>query len=215
MAFTGAHVKIVHGGLIFNSNQTWSVGFALRTTASSLSQADCNGLATAANVLWLADVWTTGTGIKVVVDTGATMTNTKVYWYPAGAHSAATSGFATNTSSSGTSTLKTVPQVACVVTLQTGNAGRGNRGRVYIPMVASQGLSSGRLSTTDTDLIANAVRTYIVGQNGLTQGSNTFTSIVAGGVGADITQVKVDNILDTQRRRRDKYTASYSKVVAV
>lgn len=97
-------------------------------------------------------------------------------------------------------------------TLQTGRAGRG---RMYLPAITESLTDThGQISSSNcTDIAANQVTLL----ESLSQGSGvpatwTLRPIVTGGNWTRygvITQVKVGNIIDTQRRRRRSLTETY------
>lgn len=114
-----------------------------------------------------------------------------------------------------TNAVKLPNQVAAVLSLRTGLPGRARRGRMYIPVLAAAMLTGGKVDTT----LVNGL------SNGLATSWGTFNSSGNGKVCVcsqslsqliQITDVIVDNVLDTQRRRRDKVvpTAHSSAVAA-
>lgn len=95
------------------------------------------------------------------------------------------------------------PQNAVVVTLRTAEAGSYARGRFYLPAPLPTLLTNtGRIATaTVTSMladIASAITLACVGTTVLIVLSR------AKGRGIDVTQLEMDDIMDTQRRRRDK-----------
>lgn len=215
MPYLANRCKVVHYGLIAGV-QSWSVSFTLSPSAGSFTNADMNGLANACNVLWLLDVWSsTAPGILAKIPSYVDLRGTKAYWYTTGSKTAAAEGGVVNTATPGTGSPLVPVQIATVATLLTNLGGRGNRGRVYLPATSVASMSNGRADNAFCDSISNSIATYIRGQNGVTVGSATFNSIVGGGTGAPITTVRVDNVLDTQRRRRDKVLPTYSKTTSI
>jgi hypothetical protein len=114
-------------------------------------------------------------------------------------------GTATFTATGGTTGLP--QQCAEVITMRTALAGPSFRGRMYLPPVTITALGAGGiLVTANVTTILNAY-------------ANAFIALIADGgspgVWSDthktftpITQVEVDNIIDTQRRRAKKQTGA-------
>lgn len=112
----------------------------------------------------------------------------------------------------GASTAGSLPtQIAICVSLQTGLAGSRNRGRFYLP-------TPDRTVVATTGRLASAGLTGLV--NGLTAWKNSligdgFTPIVLSrteGAQTVVTALRVGNVLDTQRRRRNDLVEVYSTI---
>lgn len=98
-------------------------------------------------------------------------------------------------------------QVALVVSLRTDIAGRAWRGRIYLPaLVASVAMSQAQL-----DSVALAAADMIAGINQDISGiAGTPWGVAFGPLiePSPVTSVSLDNLLDTQRRRRNKLAPS-------
>lgn len=99
-------------------------------------------------------------------------------------------------------------EVAVVTSLRTALASRRGRGRMYLPAPAYGALTSlSRLDTTIRDDIAQAMSTYL--------DSDALTglfSVVASATGtllSQVTECRVGDVFDSQRRRRDSLIESY------
>jgi hypothetical protein len=113
------------------------------------------------------------------------------------------SRLSTSTTRAGASTEETLPaQCACVVSTRSALATRSGRGRFYLPPFDVTVMSSGLLS-------AAAVGTTLAAAQAL------FSSLDGAGlspvllnrstmVQTPITSIDVGNVIDTQRRRRNK-----------
>lgn len=117
----------------------------------------------------------------------------------------------------GTSTVNVPPQDSIVVTLTTAfSRGLAYKGRIFLPAGFSdvQG-SDGRLTSAQTNSIAQRFKTMFEGINGYfdTLDNDPFL-VVASNVGAGqtraVTGVQVGNLVDTQRRRRNRLNEAYS-----
>lgn len=99
-------------------------------------------------------------------------------------------------------TVNCPPQDSCVISWTTATPTRAGRGRMYLPVFVAAALSGGLLSTASQLIVAKAgynLWQSLIGA-GLTPSiysrSTKGTTVITGG--------NVGNIIDTQRRRRDK-----------
>lgn len=110
-----------------------------------------------------------------------------------------------------------MPQQTLCVSLLTGaKRGLASRGRFYPPATVLSLGSDGTVSNTGVNLVAQAARTLI---NSLNNWPGTDTPlggqvVVLGGNGTtrNVTAVSVGNVMDTQRRRRNKLRESYTTI---
>lgn len=94
------------------------------------------------------------------------------------------------------------PQCATVVSLRTALFNKAGRGRFYLPALATDKVSAGRLLMAARDSIAVASQKMIQSLNGA-----GYTVVVyhrETKTHDNVTQVSVGDVFDTQRRRRDK-----------
>lgn len=107
----------------------------------------------------------------------------------------------------GTSASAGLPlQCAPVVSLRTLDASRKGRGRFYAPSPAVDAQGEGRLTTTARGNLADAAEALF---NGLQAAG--LTPVLYGGAGAtpiNLTTLDVGDVIDTQRRRRNKLVES-------
>jgi hypothetical protein len=116
--------------------------------------------------------------------------------------------FDTAVSLPGTDTADMLPhECALVVTVLGAARSRANTGRFYLPPPSVAQITDGRLETTPRDRARNAAQILI---NSL-QGAG-FTPVIRhpGGTFTVIAQVKVGDVIDVQRRRRNKLIEVYS-----
>ena len=108
-----------------------------------------------------------------------------------------------------------MPQQTLCVSLLTGaKRGLASRGRFYPPATVLSLGSDGTVSKTGVNLVATAARTLITNLNNW-PGTDTPLGgqvVVLGGNGVtrNVTAVSVGNVMDTQRRRRNKLRESYT-----
>lgn len=109
-------------------------------------------------------------------------------------------------------------QVACAFSLDTGAPGASNRGRVYWPALAASLGSDGYLTSDTTDALSTAMGDFLhfaanAGATAITPGLTPAVVSTVKEQARVITQVRVGNRLDIQRRRADKQDETYSVAV--
>jgi len=103
-------------------------------------------------------------------------------------------------------------QCATVVSLLTASATRHGRGRFYLPPLAALVLDGGRISAASLAVLDTAWTAFFSSLNG-----DNITPVVrnrTGHVSTTVTSARIGDVIDTQRRRRNKLTETYT-VVAV
>lgn len=124
--------------------------------------------------------------------------------------------FALPVAESGSGTPSNPLQISIVSSLQTGRPGRSYNGRIYWPNLGIPiQTNSGRIATqtaTQTATDVAALLTQIA--EAAPGGSAMHPAVVSHKLAVQtlITEVRVGNVLDTQRRRRDKLVEQYSGV---
>lgn len=99
------------------------------------------------------------------------------------------------------------PQLSVVASHRTTQVGRRGRGRSFLPPGSALQLSEGILGSTYQTALLNSQVTLLedIAYDNAGPGTSTIRPIITGQPFVDyavITQVQVDSILDTQRRRR-------------
>ena len=103
----------------------------------------------------------------------------------------------------GTSTATCLPfQCAPVVSLRTATLSRAGRGRFYAPSLAVDQVSAGRMLTTARDSLADGALALVQGTTA--SGGNVVIYHRATGTTTPVTSLDVGDVIDTQRRRRNK-----------
>jgi hypothetical protein len=108
-------------------------------------------------------------------------------------------------------------QVSLAVTLWSGETlGKANYGRFYLPaMNITRTYGSGTLTSFYTDQIATATRTMLQAVDGELSTLNydwrlAIMSSLGNGTHKPVAQIKVGDVLDTQRRRRNALDETYA-----
>lgn len=172
--------------------ETWSFGLytdsnlSLTAMHSQWSTGITNFWATASALFCEDVVATRATTVELDPATGGQLT---------GAESAR--------SDAGTSTAECLPfQCAPVVTLRTDILSRAGRGRFYAPSLAVDAVAGGRMTTAARDTLADAAEDLV---QGLTAAGGTLVIYHRGsGTTTPVTSLDVGDVIDTQRRRRNK-----------
>ena len=110
------------------------------------------------------------------------------------------------------------PQCSVVATLVAGSGvGNGGKGRMYLPGIGTGIDTTGHISTGDANSIASALATFFSNVNA--SFDNPGQAINAAktapitwflAVNRTLTTVRVGNVFDTQRRRRNALAEAYS-----
>ena len=105
-------------------------------------------------------------------------------------------------------------QCAVVVTLITAVAGRRGRGRFYVPVLGGTITGANRVAPTQRDSLADTAAAML---SGINDGLDNATYAARVGVqsqtglsDAVVTSIRVGDVWDTQRRRRDNIIESYT-----
>lgn len=106
-------------------------------------------------------------------------------------------------------------QCAVVVSLRTAFAGGRRRGRLYWPAIGATNSSTTlRLTTPAIETVGTAMKTYLADIEDVINtelGGGLFLAVVSetGGFVTPVNRLQVGDILDVQRRRRDKAPETY------
>jgi len=101
-------------------------------------------------------------------------------------------------------------QCATVISLLTASATRHGRGRFYLPPLAVSTLDTGRTSAAAITTLDTAWTAFFDSLN--TDGVNPVVRNRTGHVSTPVTSARVGNVIDTQRRRRNKLVEVYTAI---
>lgn len=197
---------VVHGD--FSSAGTWSFGLNCNLTAGTPTPTEMTEWAASAAVD-AHDLWTTsGSGIQELNAGDTRLLGVRSYYYPAlGSPATVVGEDLLDTPDGGTGTTPHDYRSCVVASLLTGQSGRHARGRIYLP-ATGMALSAHQLNATMTSHVATRVAAFIAALNTGGPGSLNATVIVAGSdVARPVVSVRVNSLMDTQRRRQDHAVA--------
>jgi len=216
MAYAHKVVRATFFGTCFQDQEIWSTGFFL---GSEVADAQTP---TDVHAEHLAGLWSTffassdakigsewkAKGVKLAMlntDGKTDLENVVTYDYP------------TNVQGAWGST-KFPPQIALVASLRSSKKrGLGSHGRMYLPGVTADIQGNGHMADFHHPLIADAFGTFMSACAGnlnlpgypiLASKGGTGQNL-APGLNVMISEIKIGNVYDTQRRRRNGLTESY------
>ena len=202
------YVRLLVHGHIGNS-QGWSLGmsFGYLTPVTSSDLFTWLGLVGADIDTWMQDA--TGGPVPILFGSNTTYDGLNCYQYPANATKADAQAAVVVTKRTGTGAP--IPsQLAVAYSLYTGNPGRDQRGRFYVPITRTPQTgfdTQGQLTAATCGNLATAAATMIQAVASRPLAGQTLTPVVAS-VGSKayrvLGSVAVDSLVDTQRRRTDK-----------
>lgn len=110
----------------------------------------------------------------------------------------------------GSGSIKAPPQCALTISLQTGLPGASYRGRIYWPALGASLQNTGRI-TGYSGLVANYRTLFNTINNELSAYGNLKYAVYSPtkDVLTAVSNIRVGDVLDTQRRRRDAIAETY------
>jgi hypothetical protein len=138
------------------------------------------------------------------------------YAYPTGGPNASVIGSAAIVSGTGTGTGFAPLQQCAVVSLRTGFAGRRTRGRMYVPASGAAANTGHLYASSVATNLANSTAAFFTAVNAMANaGPVSVLSQVGAGSINPVTEVRVDDKPDIQRRRANKFAAASVAVATV
>lgn len=198
-------VKIIMSGGL-PGGESWSTSFALNPGNVAMDNTELTNTLTAVDQAMGA-----GGGfyaeLAAINPSSVTLTKLTGYQYQGGIKAATQAEITSVGLPNHTNALTLPNQISAVLSLRTGRPGRAYRGRMYVPVLACQMTANGTANTTLLNLVADGLATSFGTINASGQGKVVIGSQTSG-QWVQVTSVQVDNVLDTQRRRRDKLTGT-------
>lgn len=207
--------RVTLSGTMFSGSEIWSTGFYMGNETADAGQPTNQGAADIGAAFATFFSLTANristqykfTQCKVVMlnNDGRTMADSAVYWSPP---SEVTGG-------SGTNVLP--PQCSLALTL-TNSLPRGlaTKGRMYLPGVAVGVNASGKVDALTVGTIADNLKAFFdsITNDADTPGRPVLASVgrpplLLGGAIRNVTTIKVGDVIDTQRRRRNALDEQY------
>lgn len=184
-----------------SNGEKFQTGFWVSQAPSDAAAATTDAQAVAT---YLNAHWTDASSPVSMLATGSGYDKVKVYSYPNGGPDASFVGEAALTGAAGAGTQNAPNQLAACLTLETGLSGRTHRGRMFLPFNKVVTLTSGQMTTTETDA-------YLVWWKATMDGINStvapgFVVVLSQKLGTAqrVTSLRMDTRLDIQRRRADR-----------
>lgn len=216
MALPHEVVRVTLSGTMFGGNEIWSTGFYLGFDASNASPIITEGLKNV-NDAWEIFFKASTSAIssrysytqckmaRVGLD-GRTVPDSAQYYTP----------LAAVTGGGGTSALP--PQCALVATLAaTAPRGLATKGRMFLPGINAVVDNTGHIDAVTAGSISTNIKTFFdsIHNDADTPGNLVLASVGRGPLHTDgnirfATSIKLGNVYDTQRRRRNALTEAYT-----
>lgn len=201
-------------GKLAGTNEVWSTSCAFATVGGTAinDQQELTDWCNAAQALWAPGTGWPGT-FRSMLGALSTLEKVSAYYYPTPSGGATVAAESTGSAISGSGTVTVPFQSALVATLQTGRPGRSYRGRMYLPFLTAT-FNLGKINTSSITLIARAtaVADFL---SDTAAAASSFPGLVPSVVSktasavTPVTSVRVGDVMDTQRRRRDDLVESF------
>lgn len=217
MAFAHKVNRVTMSGSMFGGEEEWSTGFYMGNVSADANLPQ-QSIVDAIGPLWQTFFTTAANGfnsnyktheIKIVqlkATDGKTVPDSQVYYtYPA----PITGGYTTNINP---------PQISAVATLISPIArGLASKGRMFLPGTGFSVDTNGRIPTASQTSLTNNLKTFLRAVNDLPEDNVILLSskgrtapLLGAPVMHEVISVRIGNVYDTQRRRRNALTEVYT-----
>lgn len=223
-------VKVTISGTTLSGTETWSTGFFMGSPTADMTAVSApmsQTIATAWQTFFthadssISSAYKTVQVKSALLNTDGTtdLDNIDYYTYPTPISGQNVGG-------------PMPPQIALVATLTSDNQrGLAAKGRMYLPGVnAAISSTTGKISSSATNNIKGTLKTFLDAVNVGTGVSGKIIlaskgrkvtgggvpagdTVYAGGVSAWVTGIRIGDVYDTQRRRREQLAETYSTAV--
>lgn len=216
MGFAYKVARITLNGTMFGGSEHWSTGFYMGATGADAT-APTDAFLTEVNTAWQAffqnstsyistSYQTTGVRGALLGTDGKTIAGSIKNFYPATPYAG------------GSNNSALPPQCALVATLMTDTPrGLASKGRMFLPGVSAVINGTGHLSAINCQSIVDNLKTFFAALNATVEQPGTVITASKGGSGVNlapglnrvIRTVRVGDVFDTQRRRRNELNEVY------
>lgn len=208
------HYRVAISGTLAGGTEDWSTGFWY-TDPDQIAPPEPGSLQAWAAAIVAGLSVSVNSGVKNALSTSGKITRIDTYWYPDVTAPAA--GAATASADyAGSSTPNLPLQCAVVCSLRTPINTRRGRGRVYWPAVGLTVTAAGKLNLANAPSLQTNFRTMFTEIANAWPETGELDLAVVSKVGdtvTPVTQLRVGDVIDTQRRRRDALVEVYQSVV--
>lgn len=205
-------------GTTLGGAEEWATGFWLGTDGTAAgppTQAEADAIRTAWNTFFVNGtskfgntVKTVGVKVGWIMEDGTADSEFTKYAY-----------YATAITGTGTDTIPMPPQISLCATLTSAKArGFGSKGRMYLPGINTPIDGTGHLNGSILTGITTNLKTFLDSVNSSADVPMNIVLNASGSTGANphdpsiwpVTGVKIGNVYDTQRRRRNGLFEAYT-----
>lgn len=216
MALPHRVVKVTFSGTMFSGAEIWSTGFYLGWENQDATAITDQGIADV-SAAWETFFETSNSSISleyqytmckmaVINNDGKTLADSAHYYSPQTAVSGGAGGSALP------------PQIALVATLANSlPRGLATKGRMFLPGVNGAVGADGRISSAVQNNVATNLKTFFdtIYNDADLPGNPVLASVGRGLLNTDgairnISQIRIGNVYDTQRRRRNALQETYN-----
>lgn len=202
------HIRVELLGTLCNGAEKWSMGFSTAPPPGGAT-ADVEGFADTATSAFSTEVWD-ATGMNDYKAGSSQFLGSRVQQIKSDGTVLVSAESMLTSPSTGGATLAMPPQSSIVISLLTALAGPRHRGRMYFPALGTPALTAtGRLQPAARNLLGTLMSAFLDSWNA---DLDTLPVGVASAVGNEVTtvnRIRVGDVIDTQRRRRDSLPEAF------
>lgn len=204
------YIKVsIEGGYTSNP-EVFSTSFCVLVDGAPPTQTAIDAYANSC-MNYLIGVSADAQALRGTMSTNMEIRRVRAYYYSVPNAPASLLGVSTVAGTTGTGTLTLPPQCSRVVTLLTATPGSSFRGRMYWPKVTTGLNTSGVDASVNqgfADAYARSLRTMAEIAPSTSAGQVAVVSLSKALV-TPVTRIRVGNVIDTQRRRRDSINETF------
>ena len=204
-----AHTRYTFRGSLLDGTEQWSTGLSTAPFPGAASQIQMQTVAGYARDLWLQHVWS-GILLTHIPNRTRFVGVTASAYDSLGALRATGQADVVVPVPGGSNNSGLPPQVSEVISLRTSTAGARGRGRMYFPNLNVSAVNTtGRIQSLIQSDLATQFENFINGWNANADLFDVHVASPTGGFTTRVNQIRVGDVFDTQRRRRDALPEVY------